>query len=232
MPRASGGTTSNDRREDVGVVQPLKNPQNVSATISVPTDAVRPQTTTNGAPPSMPIACTAMRPRGDRRRQASASQPPTGAPAMLASWTKIVAVRPGHRQPHVEPIEEELRHPRQQDDRDEVRAHERAEQTEQRRRAPDQPQEGAEAERRRRLGACAAPSRRSSPARRLAPRGGSIEEPVEHESEQHAQAAEDDERQPPAVGFGDQPGEKPAADRAHVDRRLMKAQRARARRLP
>ena len=74
--------------------RPLKKPHSVSATISVPTDWVRPQTTTNGAPPNMPIACTAIRPRGDRRRHQSASQPPIGAPAMLASCTKIVAVRP------------------------------------------------------------------------------------------------------------------------------------------
>ena len=65
----------------------------------MPTDGVRPHSATNGAPPSTPIICTARRPRGVRRRHVSASQPPTGAPAMLASCTKIVAVRPAIASP-------------------------------------------------------------------------------------------------------------------------------------
>ena len=79
--------------------RPLKNPQAVSATISMPTEDVSPHRTTNGAPHSTPIICTAMRPRGERRRSVSASQPPTGAPAMLASCTKIVAVSPAIASP-------------------------------------------------------------------------------------------------------------------------------------
>jgi len=77
----------------------LKNPHAVSATISSPTDDVRPHKTTNGAPPKTPIVCTIMRPRGVRRRSVSASQPPTGAPAMLASCTKMVAVSPAIARP-------------------------------------------------------------------------------------------------------------------------------------
>ena len=65
----------------------------------MPTEGVRPHSATNGAPPRTPIICTAMRPRGVRRRNVSASQPPTGAPAMLASCTKIVAVSPAIASP-------------------------------------------------------------------------------------------------------------------------------------
>jgi hypothetical protein len=77
----------------------LKKPQQVSAMISVATDDVMPQIATNGAPANMPIACTAIRPPGLRCRHQSASQPPTGAPARLASCTKSVAVRPDIARP-------------------------------------------------------------------------------------------------------------------------------------
>jgi len=60
------------------------------------TTVPRPSTriTTNGAPASTPIACTIIRPPGERRRSTSAIQPPSGEPIMLASCTKMVAVSP------------------------------------------------------------------------------------------------------------------------------------------
>ena len=94
LPRASGGTTSNADAKMFASYSPLQNPHNVNETTSVATDAVMPQRTTNGAPPRTPTVWTAMRPRGERRRHRSASQPPTGAPTMLASCTNTVAVRP------------------------------------------------------------------------------------------------------------------------------------------
>src|SRR5260221_11440512 len=67
--------------------------------MSAATEDVRPQTMTNGAPPSTPIAWTAMRPRTERRRHQSASQPPAGAPTLLGAWAENVAVHPALAKP-------------------------------------------------------------------------------------------------------------------------------------
>ena len=55
------------------------------------------------------------------------------------------------------------------------------------------------------------------------------EQLLQHEPEQDAEAAKDDEGEPPAVVLSDQPGEEPAADGADVDAGLVDAHRARAR---
>jgi len=94
VPRASGRITSNTEAKMFASYRPLKNPQAISATISHPTEVVSPHSTTKGAPPRTPTACTIMRPPGVRLRRMSASQPPSGDPAVLASCTKIVAVSP------------------------------------------------------------------------------------------------------------------------------------------
>jgi hypothetical protein len=51
----------------------------------------------------------------------------------------------------------------------------------------------------------------------------------EHEAEDYAQPAEDDERPAPAVVLADQPTEEPACDGADVDGSLMRPHGARAR---
>ena len=51
----------------------------------------------------------------------------------------------------------------------------------------------------------------------------------QHQAEQHAEPAENDERPAPAVVLADQPAEESARDRADIDRGLMRAHRARAR---
>ena len=171
------------------------------------------------------MVCTAMRPRGERRRHTIREPAADRRAGHARELHEERRGQAGHRQSHVEPVVKKLRHPRQQHDGDEVRAHERAEQAQQRRRAPDEPEEA------RRSPSAGAPSRVRRCARgSAAPRAGSTRNRVSTNPSSTPSPPNTTNDQPPAVGFGDQSGEEAAADRAHVHRRLVEAERARARR--
>ncbi len=55
------------------------------------------------------------------------------------------------------------------------------------------------------------------------------QQPVQMHAEDDAEAAKNDERQPPAVVLTDQPGEESAADGSDVDARLVESHRPRTR---
>ena len=185
VPRASGWHDVEHRREDVGVVETLEEPPHRERQRSAsPTDEVNPQAATQGAPPRTPTVCTMSRPRGDRRRQRVRQPAADGDRRHAGELDEERRRQARHGQAHVKSVVEKLRHPRQQDDRDEVRAHERAHQAEERRRDV------------RAAGGTMAATAASRPFAVLdrAPRGGSIRNRAQHEPEEDASAAEDDER--------------------------------------
>ena len=149
-------------------------------------------------------------------RQPSASRRPNHAGELHEDGCR----QSGRRQSQAETIVEELRHPREEHDRHEVRAHERAEQAgnvgvrQTMRANVANPSGSTRTERE-----PASTSRRRGQARRA---------PVSGRTQRDTKRAEDNERQPPAIHSPISPAKKAAANRAHVDRGLVQPQRPRA----
>ena len=129
-------------------------------------------------------------------------------------------------------VVEERRHPRQQHDSHEVRAHECAHEAQQRRRARGEAKEGRQRKRGRRRGG---PPQCYGHARRSLGEGGRVhraarrlrQKSPQHHREHDAETTEDNERQTPTVVLADPSREEAAGDRPDVHARLMQAHRAR-----